>query len=1237
MAIDENLQTRAALVMALRAEVIGPDPQGEVLATIPAVITTEERGKLIPSRQPNGQEVLMLDSPLRRYASAILHPRSIIEVDQDVSDNTTTSASEDLHAIPVDESTAGFTGPDQAAVSRPDTRRRRIDPDTDDFGIAAANGFKPSAMGMSFVVDVNRLKSPIQIKAAGKSRVSRIDSGILTECGFYQKIKIKITESGGNNVKENEWWIRKAFLDESGNHPLVEIKPEEVLAGNLSPYEISGHGFPGKIQIRATVRSWPGAPQGHRLITVSMANVTECQASTGVDSFSLFQAGVIVFVPPGALCSYPESQLDDLGTNGTVDDASIVKLAYSRRRVFAVGHGCSADWEIHEDNTASELWTDFMPSYEMSPMAFDIKKQDGTKLKLPMRFFANSKKDQIIETLTELIDLYSNWIAQTADAVAILPDVHRNAGMEVVSRCGEAIDRMKRGLELLTENDSAYKAFQLANKAMLMAQHRKPAEPREPVFANNGAEWPKNYNPLDLDSIEIVSAENDEKRPVGQWRPFQLAFLLMSIESIADENDCEDRNIVDLIWFPTGGGKTEAYLALAAFTVLFNALSKRVATGIEGPKSVSILMRYTLRLLTAQQFQRATALFCALELIRIRDVEALGNRRFEVGLWVGSSSTPNDVKTATRALKVMKSPLLANRSEGENPDANPFILLQCPWCSALFGRVHALPERKYEVHGYRMTPRQSREFRFICPDRNCEFGPGSDIAIPAVVVDEDLYSNPPTLLIGTVDKFAMLAWKPEVRRFFGIGDDGRRAAKSPDLIIQDELHLMTGPLGTMVGLYETAIDALCAHDGGSLPKYVASTATAARAAEQVGALYGGRKMQVFPPSGIDASDSFFAREETNAPGRIYVGVLAPGHGSMQTTQTRTFATLLQKTADVAAGADVSEAPELADPWWTMLCYFNSLRELGGTLTLFGADIPEYLRVMHRRNATSRSAKRWIGHESIMELTSRLKSEEVPAALRTLEKKLSTESPFRNYRDGERAVYPPYGIVDACLASNIVEVGVDVPRLSLMTIVGQPKTTSSYIQASSRVGRRDDRPGLVVMLYSTTKPRDRSHYERFRQYHQSIYAWVEPTSVTPFSPPAVERALHGVMASIARQTCSLRSNPQEALNTNLINQMENIFNDRAALVVSNRPDERINLEKMFKTRINQWEKFESQDWGSPFRPNSERIGLMYPSGQSAPLTWKKCGWPTPTSLRDVDGTCEAEVTGFYTNSVGGELE
>jgi len=375
---------------------------------------------------------------------------------------------------------------------------------------------------------------------------------------------------------------------------------------------------------------------------------------------------------------------------------------------------------------------------------------------------------------------------------------------------------------------------------------------------------------------------------------------------------------------------------------------------------------------------------------------------------------------------------------------------------------------------------------FKCPDTKCDF---SD-SMPIFLIDEDVYDFRPSMVIGTVDKFAMLAWRPEARALFGIDSEGSRFCSPPGLIIQDELHLISGPLGSMVGLYETIIEELCMDRRTDLPikpKIVSSTATIRRYEEQILSLYGRDHTSLFPPPGLEAGDSFFARyakddEGHLKAGRLYVGVHAPGLGSMQTAQVRTFTSLLQ--------APMILTENERDPWWTLLLFFNSLRELGTTLSLLQSDIPDYQKVLVNRLANE--DKNWRRFWGIKELTGRAKNEDIPKALASLEVNFPNKKP-----------YP----IDVCLASSILEVGVDIDRLSLMSVIGQPKTTSQYIQVTGRVGRSWwERPGLVVTIYSASKPRDRSHFEKFRTYHEKLYSQVEPTSVTPFSPPALDRAL-----------------------------------------------------------------------------------------------------------------------------------
>ena len=516
---------------------------------------------------------------------------------------------------------------------------------------------------------------------------------------------------------------------------------------------------------------------------------------------------------------------------------------------------------------------------------------------------------------------------------------------------------------------------------------------------------------------------------------------------------------------------------------------------------------------------------------------------------------------------------------------------------------------------------------FRCGDSSCEFGglPGpSTPPLPIVVIDEDLLDAPPNLLIGTVDKFAMLAWTPAARSIFGLDDSGRHRGVPPTLIIQDELHLISGPLGSMVGAYETVIEALCVDPLGGmiLPKIVASTATISRAREQIAGLYARTAVMLFPPSGLDAADSFFAREAVDEhgrpkPGRLYAGVLAPAHTSLQTSEARVFATLMQH-ASLLEG----DARDL-DPWWTLLVFFNSLRELGGAATLFTADTREYLKVILNRHGVEYAKIRQLFH--VEELTSRIRGDHIPRLLERLEVPMSV-------REGAGTPIPNPAPIDACLASNIIEVGVDIPRLSLMAIVGQPKTTSQYIQVSSRIGRDLDKPGLVVVIYGQTKPRDRSHYERFRSYHQRLYAQVEPTSVTPFSPPAVDRSLHGLIVALVRQLGRVDHEADTpdpfplAPGSQLRLKVEEVIGDRVRAIA---PDEEASVMGKLKHRLDQWKAWNPAEYGG-FSKTPEHPPLMHPAGRTELAQWGGRSWATMSSLRNVDASCEADLTAEYNN-------
>jgi hypothetical protein len=734
---------------------------------------------------------------------------------------------------------------------------------------------------------------------------------------------------------------------------------------------------------------------------------------------------------------------------------------------------------------------------------------------------------------------------------------------------------MMSGFDYLKEDPLAAEAFQLANKAILM-QQLTGGQKRVHDFDRQANR--NRFNPEYKDISFEVLPEN-----TGFWRAFQIGFILSSLKSsILDCEQCEEREDVELIWFPTGGGKTEAYLGLAAFAMFYRRLKDRHDDGVH------VLMRYTLRLLTTQQFQRGSRLICAMERIR-QQHDNLGNRPFSIGIWVGSANTPNKRATAVTAFNKLRSQVRAE---------NPFILRQCPWCGAEMGKQYQIGHTR-AVLGY---SKKGASVLFKCPDRKCPF----HHSLPVHVIDEEIYENRPSLIIGTVDKFAMLAWMPEAGALFGLNLDGEREKKPPGLIIQDELHLISGPLGTMVGLYETVIEELCTDrtDGKAIkPKIVCSTATIRRYQDQVRCLFARRKAVLFPPPGLDAGDSFFARYAVDGdgnllPGRRYLGLYAPGLPSKQTLQVRAFSAILM-------GAILFDKVEERDPWWTLLVFFNSIRELGGALSLFQTDIPGALKGMAFRHGIK--DRRFLN--KVLELTSRMTNEEVPLALEELGR------PYTGKRS--RAI-------DVCLASSIIEVGIDVDRLSLMAIVGQPKTIAQYIQVSGRVGRKWwERPGIVTTLYSSSNTRDRSYFEKFQSSHSQLYAQVEPTSVTPFSPPVIDRALHALFAIYLRLFGDRNAaESPDKVDPDLLQQLKDLIMTRVQAVDSSEAE--YVLEK-FEKRLRQFNRWQRTWW---YKHNAQPDSMLRRYETWVTEDMKNISWATPTSMRNVDAECQMDITTKY---------
>jgi hypothetical protein len=1125
MEIMTTNDVRREIIEYLQRELVGPAPG-------------------FPAVQINKEEILRSQDPPRlRYSAGILFPMrlevaQLPEINEDELRDADAGPSEEA----MDENTDGTELSDSPnpADQQPET----------DLDLNLANQYLPSAMGISTLVAVPQWLT------------------VKIETARYQKIEIPGFGRGTSKDRSAPYgWFRKP-LTANVNFDSSELLGERVVyIEKAVPVDHTD----SKLTISALSRPHKdelGRPNV-RLITITLINRNESPRSSN-DELCFFQCRFEISAADSVPCflEYPDRAYSD-----DFEERSL-RFLYRNKKVFGVGHGCACGWLQDLAGGCTQVCTESLPVYEVKP----IEHADLPDLTFSMRTLSEGGPNAIA-LCDALATKYKFWIEgqskRISDPVQVPLDFADIAGTNL-DQCEVCLARIMRGIELLRTEPVVSRAFQLANQAMYLQQaHYELASTRI-------RSWTLRDSKLELAE---PYTEPDYVAKGSVWRPFQLAFLLMNLESIAQPRS-DERNVVDLIWFPTGGGKTEAYLGLSAFTIFLRRLTDPRDAG------TSVLMRYTLRLLTTQQFQRAASLICACDYIRQQLTHELGNIPISIGLWVGGGVTPNDNQDAVSALARLY----------QSPNENRFVVLACPWCGAQMGPVKS--GAAWKVKGYLKLLKPSRVI-FRCEDFRCPFS--TDSGLPLSVVDEEIYAHPPTLVIGTVDKFATLPWRPEARSLFGLEHN----YSPPDLIIQDELHLISGPLGSMVAHYETAIEALCRAAIDRPPKIVASTATISRANEQIRALYDGRSGFLFPPQGLEIGNSFFAEENLTKPGRSYIGVFASALPSHVTAQIRVISAVLQSVKSI----NTKDVPFL-DPYWTLMVYFNSIRELGHAATLIRADIREHMNAMWDRQGLTKGMssdsvkeRRFINRD--LELTSRIQSNQIPEILKELFNELKSPQNF--------------DVVDICLATNMIQVGLDVPRLSLMAIVGQPKTTAEYIQASSRVGRRE--PGVIATIYNPARPRDRSHYEHFRAYHQSLYRYVEPTSVTPFARPVIERALHAVAVTLIRalggQALSERPNSPPP-GDDLVERVRTIIVNRASNV--DKSQSPAALERLDYI-IAEWRRVPPSKYGS-FAPPDPEEPLMYPSGSERHPRWSFRPLPTPSSMRNVDATCDASVISSF---------
>jgi hypothetical protein len=940
----------------------------------------------------------------------------------------------------------------------------------------------PSSFGFTFCVEASTDK--IKLKA-NWGRYERIDSQIIDE----------------KKGKPFRCWKRTP----SGGTAIIQMDKRKI-----EPFAIDPHCPDVMVQGSISIP----LSNGDRLVTLFLINNQSLPAQNQ-DQAWIFQPELIVNGFEGQAIFRKRPILD---AGGMDTEREALEMIYRKQIEFAVGHGVSIHATTSETDTehATEIRTSILPEYEVpitetpglaanDRSAMKLMIDDGW---LDMENLAELERDDLIRGLRILTDDYKIWIMEQLKRIGKDVIGYDNQATAAMERCSKIQERLETGIAALKNNENALEAFRFANRAMALQRIHS-------IYALCG----RRGDEIELDSLNI--------RKNRSWRPFQLAFMLLSIPALADPEH-KDRtepleSYADLLWFPTGGGKTEAYLGVAAFTMAIRRLQGDLG-GLDGKRGLAVIMRYTLRLLTIQQFQRATTLICAMETLRRADEPKWGITPFTIGLWVGNRVTPGTTEESHAAIQAFR--------DGKRPLSNsPAQLTTCPWCGAEIA----------EGRDIEVNKDTGRTFLY-CGDKfgRCDFGRNKsrNLGIPVLVVDDEIYRHPPSMLIATVDKFAMMAWRGQVRTLFGLTNQecarhgllwpeadckGNHNAKGnlskvtvkeirpirpPDLIIQDEFHLISGPLGTMVGLYETAIDELATWQLGSKkirPKVIASTATVRKANDQVNNVFL-RQVAVFPPHGLDVEDNFFScqRPIAEKPGRRYIGICSPG-SSRPAVLIRVYVAML-----TAAQTLFERFGQAADPYMTVVGYFNSLRELGGMRRLAEDDV----QTRAYRVQMSDVSRPGLGQRSVQnvdELTSRVSSKEIPKKLDQLEVKFKA-----TLENGKFVVKWATGetrAIDIVLATNMLSVGVDVNRLGIMAVNGQPKNTAEYIQATSRVGRSF--PGLVCTVLTWSRPRDLSHYETFEHYHATFYKHVEAQSVTPFAPRALDRGLTGTMISLMR--------------------------------------------------------------------------------------------------------------------------
>ena len=1059
---------------------------------------------------------------------------------------------------------------------------------------------KPSSIGVSFYIpdDVQKINAYINWGKYYAEQVQEVvKDGTLEE------------DTENKKRKKQTVYIREQMKD------VVEIDFNQFGRSKQIPLESNGNIYIYVMKMQLD--------NGYKMVSVYLHNNDKSDGDEKEYEKVMFQVEMLIE--------------DDLGSPVFVPEYICRKVEledeyyYKGRPVYARGRGCAATWEKKaQELNATAIKSSFIPDYEIPSVSAQIDNMPEHVFSM-LQMGSPTKKAQVIENLRTLTSMYGSWIIDVlVNNEAIQDDKFKITGQLIIDKCLDANRRMNAGIDLIENNDKVYQAFVFMNQSMYL-QRSITSFSRD---YGNGI-------PCSLRDYMTDIPEKGRKQDHSEWRPFQIAFVLLNLYGIMD-GESPERDIVDLLYFPTGGGKTEAYLGLIAFTIAYRRLTASDETDYEKDGGVTVFLRYTLRLLTTQQRDRLMRLVVAMEQLREKNQELYGKERITIGFWVGGNVTPNKFSEYSDTDQFKKKEFIRKLTKQ---------IIKCPYCGKPITR------NEYDIN------EKGKFVKIHCADNNCMFSIRTGRAIPVYLVDEEIYAKCPTVIISTVDKFARLPWSEQVGLLFGrtnrccsrcghiaMGEKhaGRHNADvaaglakaetvackpfyPPELIIQDELHLITGPLGTIYGGYETVVEEMCCieKNGKKIrPKYIVSTATIRNAGEQIKFLYGRNEFAQFPPSGFDTRDSFFIKEvplptenlvdvseekisrmisDGKKPFRQYAGICASGQ-SVKTTLIRLYSIILQTALDIAKNP---EYEDYIDPYYTLIGYFNSIRELGGAVRLLDDDIASRIRVV--KNKYNSSEQRYLSFEGKKEITSRIPSWEIAQVL----EKLAISYDKNKEKQG---------CYDVVIATNMIAVGMDVDRLGLMSVVGQPKQNSEYIQATSRVGRQH--PGIIFTVYNPYRPRDLSNYENFVGFHSQMYRYVEGTTATPFAARARDRVLHALVVSLLRLQVEMMAENSGASNINDISdeQIKDIKEKILERVKITSPSSYVDTEKEMDEFINTWKNIAKDEKLYYFVPavadDKKRLLTYY--GECYGDKEK----PTLSSMRDV----EQSSTVFYWEGV-----